>query len=119
MRSHLGCAEEPYNRAYPVNINTLVNRPVLVENQETKRYLFSDGEPIKGNRGDEGGCIGRRKAAELDSLKATFDRLAHKYEQSPSPQLLQQMRLRGSDMTRRQMSLLQPTRSFRRRWSRQ
>ncbi|MDF5731862.1 MAG: hypothetical protein PUP92_28615 [Rhizonema sp. PD38] len=21
----------------------------------TKRYLFSDGEPIKGNRGDEGG----------------------------------------------------------------
>ena len=40
-----------------MNINTLVNRPVLVENQETKRYLFSDGEPIKGNRGDEGGCI--------------------------------------------------------------
>ncbi|MEH2241721.1 hypothetical protein [Nostoc sp.] len=23
----------------------------------TKRYLFSDGNPIKGNRGDEGGWL--------------------------------------------------------------
>ncbi|MHC5718031.1 MAG: LamG-like jellyroll fold domain-containing protein, partial [Nostoc sp.] len=33
----------------------LLNKPVLIENQETRRYLFCDGEPIKGNRGDEGG----------------------------------------------------------------
>ena len=37
------------------NINELLNKPVLIENQETKRYLFSDGQPIKGNRGDEKG----------------------------------------------------------------
>ena len=36
-------------------LNDLINKPVLIENQETKRYLFSDGPVIKGNRGDEGG----------------------------------------------------------------
>ncbi|BCL39084.1 lamin tail domain-containing protein [Nostoc sp. MS1] len=40
-----------------VNINDLINKSVFIENQETKRYLFSDGEPIKGNRGDEGGWL--------------------------------------------------------------
>ncbi|MCP6760183.1 MAG: lamin tail domain-containing protein [Fischerella sp. CENA71] len=39
------------------NINELLNKPVLIENQETKRYLFSDGEPIKGQRGSEGGWL--------------------------------------------------------------
>ncbi|EAW36579.1 hypothetical protein L8106_28416 [Lyngbya sp. PCC 8106] len=33
----------------------LLNTSVLVENKETKRYLFSDGEPIQGDRGAEGG----------------------------------------------------------------
>ena len=33
----------------------LLNKPVFIENLETKRYLFSDGAPIKGNRGAEGG----------------------------------------------------------------
>ena len=33
----------------------LLNTSVVVENKETKRYLFSDGEPIKGDRGAEGG----------------------------------------------------------------
>ena len=37
------------------SINELVNKPVLIENQETKRYLFSDGPPINGERGAEGG----------------------------------------------------------------
>ncbi|WP_341529994.1 lamin tail domain-containing protein [Nostoc sp. UHCC 0302] len=39
------------------NLNELLNKPVLIENQETKRYLFSTGEPIKGQRGDEGGWL--------------------------------------------------------------
>ena len=29
----------------------------IIENVETKRYLFQDGEKIKGNRGDEGGWL--------------------------------------------------------------
>ncbi len=43
--------------AAATKINELLNKPVLIENQETKRYLFSDGAPIKGNRGDEGGWL--------------------------------------------------------------
>jgi hypothetical protein len=43
--------------ASALSINQLVNKPVLIENQETKRYLFSDGSPIKGNRGSEGGWL--------------------------------------------------------------
>jgi hypothetical protein len=39
------------------NINEILNKPVFIENQETKRYLFSDGEPIKGERGNEGGWL--------------------------------------------------------------
>lgn len=34
---------------------TLLDTPVLIENLETKRYLFSDGSIISGNRGAEGG----------------------------------------------------------------
>ena len=30
----------------------------LIENAETKRYLFQNGDKIKGNRGDEGGWSG-------------------------------------------------------------
>ena len=41
--------------ASSAGINELLNKPVLIENQETKRYLFSDGPPIKGERGGEGG----------------------------------------------------------------
>ena len=33
----------------------LLDTSVFIENKETKRYLFSDGEPIKGERGAEGG----------------------------------------------------------------
>ena len=29
----------------------------IIENVETERYLFQDGEKIKGNRGDEGGWL--------------------------------------------------------------
>ncbi|WP_248277810.1 hypothetical protein [Brasilonema sp. UFV-L1] len=43
--------------ASAANINELLNKPVLIENQVTKRYLFSDGVPIKGKRGDEGGWL--------------------------------------------------------------
>ncbi|MEJ6480844.1 lamin tail domain-containing protein [Nostoc punctiforme UO1] len=39
------------------NIDEILNKPVFIENQETKRYLFSDGEPIKGERGNEGGWL--------------------------------------------------------------
>jgi len=38
-------------------LNDLVNKTVFIENLETKRYLFSDGNPIKGNRGAEGGWL--------------------------------------------------------------
>jgi len=31
--------------------------PVLIENLSTKRYAFSDGAPIKGKRGAEGGWL--------------------------------------------------------------
>jgi arylsulfatase A-like enzyme len=33
----------------------LLGRPVLIENTETSRYLFSDGSKISGDRGSEGG----------------------------------------------------------------
>jgi hypothetical protein len=33
----------------------LLDTSVFIENKETKRYLFCDGEPIKGERGAEGG----------------------------------------------------------------
>ncbi len=36
---------------------TLKDVAVLIENKETKRYLFSDGPPIKGDRGAEGGWL--------------------------------------------------------------
>jgi len=36
---------------------TLLDKPVLIENLETKRYLFSDGPAISGNRGAEGGWL--------------------------------------------------------------
>nr|MDZ8288822.1 lamin tail domain-containing protein [Nostoc sp. ChiSLP01] len=38
-------------------LNELLNKPVFIENQETKRYLFATGEPIKGERGNEGGWL--------------------------------------------------------------
>ncbi|MDZ8183678.1 MAG: lamin tail domain-containing protein [Nostoc sp. ChiSLP02] len=38
-------------------LNELLNKPVFIENQETKRYLFATGDPIKGERGDEGGWL--------------------------------------------------------------
>ena len=47
----------PAKAASAANINELVNKPVLIENLETKRYAFSAGDPIKGNRGDEGGWL--------------------------------------------------------------
>jgi len=33
----------------------LLNTPVFIENKDTKRYVFCDGSPIKGERGAEGG----------------------------------------------------------------
>jgi len=53
----LGVVFIPIKAASAANINELVNKPVLIENLETKRYLFSDGNPIKGKRGDEGGWL--------------------------------------------------------------
>jgi len=47
----------PAEPASAASINELINKPVLIENQETKRYLFADGAPIKGKRGDEGGWL--------------------------------------------------------------
>ncbi|MGH7999298.1 MAG: hypothetical protein ACREPR_07710 [Brasilonema sp.] len=47
----------PAKAASAANINELLNKPVFIENQQTKRYLFSDGAPIKGKRGDEGGWL--------------------------------------------------------------
>ena len=35
----------------------LLDTPVLIESLETKRYLFADGPPIKGDRGAEGGWL--------------------------------------------------------------
>ena len=43
-----------YNRAY-WKISHEGGGKHFIENQETRRYLFQDGEPLKGKRGDEGG----------------------------------------------------------------
>jgi len=53
----LGIAFVPAQAASAVTISELQNKTVLIENLETKRYLFSDGPVIKGNRGDEGGWL--------------------------------------------------------------
>ncbi|MBE9209069.1 lamin tail domain-containing protein [Nostoc sp. LEGE 06077] len=45
------------NQSTDAKLNELLNKPVFIESQETKRYLFSTGEPIKGKRGDEGGWL--------------------------------------------------------------
>jgi hypothetical protein len=44
-----------YNRAFWILRKS--GAGYLIENVETKRYLFSDGEPIKGKRGAEGGWL--------------------------------------------------------------
>ncbi|MDB9319299.1 lamin tail domain-containing protein [Nodularia spumigena] len=50
-------AENMMPQSTDANINELVNKTVFIENQETKRYLFSDGAPIQGQRGDKGGWL--------------------------------------------------------------
>lgn len=52
--SVMGADENYYNRAY-WKIIPQGNGVYLIENEETQRYLFQDGQKIKGNRGDEGG----------------------------------------------------------------
>ena len=51
----VGADANYYNRALWKVIPT--NGGFLIENLETKRYLFSDGSPIKGDRGAEGGWL--------------------------------------------------------------
>ncbi|MGK7941324.1 MAG: hypothetical protein AB4062_14475 [Crocosphaera sp.] len=51
----LNIALIPTESALAVNINDLTNQPVIIENLKTQRYLFSDGKPISGERGDERG----------------------------------------------------------------
>ncbi|MEO1374565.1 MAG: hypothetical protein AAFW70_09660, partial [Cyanobacteria bacterium J06635_10] len=53
----LGTVFIPAQSASAANIDELLNKPVLIENQETGRYLFSDGKPISGKRGDERGWL--------------------------------------------------------------
>ncbi|WP_258316462.1 hypothetical protein [Cylindrospermopsis raciborskii] len=49
------CMESTYKPTVTTpTLNDLVNKTVFIENLETKRYLFSDGNPIKGNRGAGG-----------------------------------------------------------------
>ena len=50
----VGADSNYYNRAY-WHILRQENGEYLIENVETRRYLFQDGEPMKGKRGDEGG----------------------------------------------------------------
>lgn len=50
----VGADANYYNRAY-WQILPQENGMFFLENAETKRYLFQDGEPIKGERGAEGG----------------------------------------------------------------
>lgn len=45
----------------------LLNRPVLIENQETKRYLFADGAVFSGNRGAEGGWLSSPNVVGADA----------------------------------------------------
>ena len=45
-----------YNRAY-WNISHQGDGKHFIENLETKRYLFQDGEPIQGDRGEECGWL--------------------------------------------------------------
>jgi len=48
---------KPAVTASTATINELTNKTVFIENLETKRYLFSDGSPISGDRGAEGGWL--------------------------------------------------------------
>ncbi len=50
----VGADANYYNRAL-WKIIPQKNDSFIIENQETGRYLFSDGKPITGKRGDEGG----------------------------------------------------------------
>jgi hypothetical protein len=48
---------KPAVTATNATLNNLTNKTVFIENLETKRYLFSDGSPISGDRGAEGGWL--------------------------------------------------------------
>ena len=50
----VGADANYYNRAY-WKIIPQGSGKYFIENVTTQRYLFQDGEPIKGKRGDEGG----------------------------------------------------------------
>ena len=50
----VGTDDNYYNRA-KWRISPQGEDRYFIENVETRRYLFQDGKPIKGNRGDEGG----------------------------------------------------------------
>ena len=50
----VGADANYYNRAY-WNITSQGGGKYFIENDETKRYLFQDGEKISGDRGSEGG----------------------------------------------------------------
>ena len=50
----VGADANYYNRAYWYILRQ-ENGEYFIENLETSRYLFQDGDPIKGKRGDEGG----------------------------------------------------------------
>ena len=49
------------------SVKNVVNRSVLIENQATRRYLFSDGDPIEGKRGSEGGWTASPNIVGADS----------------------------------------------------
>lgn len=51
----VGADANYYNRALWTFVKS--GEGYFIENVETGRYLFMDGEPIKGNRGDEGGWL--------------------------------------------------------------
>ena len=52
----VGADANYYNRAY-WHILCQSNGEYFIENVETRRYLFQDGDPIKGKRGAEGGWL--------------------------------------------------------------
>ena len=61
----LGADANYYNRAFWRFVK--LNNSYLIVNTETKRYLFQTGDPMKGNRGDEGGWLASPNVVGADA----------------------------------------------------
>ena len=76
--SVVGTDANYYNRAY-WKISPQGSGMYFVENVETERYLFQSGDPMQGNRGDEGGWTEASGVAAPVTLGADANYYNHAY----------------------------------------